>query len=273
MYILNGKTYENQDKTITPMSQAFMFGYGLFETMKVLKGKILFLDEHLERLNKGCKTLKLELNEKKSKIKENCYKLLKLSEIENGVLKILYAKGNDENYLLLTTRQNSYTKEDYKRGFKLMISEYKRNQNSLLTFIKSNNYMENLIVKQQSKELGYDEVLFLNTDNYLAEGAASNIFWIKDKIVYTPSIECGLLPGIVRNKIMEASENLGLKVKMGKFIEEDLMDSEEVFITNSVMDIMPISQVKEKIFNINKNIITSDILKEYMILIGEEHER
>lgn len=273
MYILNGKTYENNDKTITPTSQAFMFGYGLFETIKVLDGKILFLDEHLERLNEGCKTLKLELNINNNEIKEDCYKLLKLEGIENGILKILYAKENDVNYLFLTTRENSYTKQDYERGFKLMISEYRRNQNSLLTFVKSNNYMENLLLKQQSKELGFDEVLFLNTDDYIAEGATSNIFWVKDKVVYTPSIECGLLPGIVRAKIIEASKNLGLKVKTGEFREKELLDSDEVFITNSVMDIMPVSKIKEKAFNIDKNIITTDILKEYMKLIGEKYER
>ena len=273
MYILNGKTYEDKEKTITPTSQAFMFGYGLFETIKVLDGNILFLDEHLNRLKNGCKTLNLELNTKESKIKEDSYRLLKLKNIKNGVLKISYAKGKDEFYLVLTTRENSYTRDDYKNGFKLMISDYRRNQNSLLVSVKSNNYMENLILKEQAKDLGFDEVLFLNTDEHISEGASSNIFWIKGKKVYTPSKECGLLPGIVREKVIEACKNLNLKIKIGKFKERDLIDAEEVFITNSVMDLMPVCQIKDKIFDIEKNITTKDILKEYRKLIGDGYER
>lgn len=273
MYILNGEIYKNKDKTIEPTSQAFMFGYGLFETMKILNGKILFFDEHLKRLKSACKTLKLELNQREEKIKKDSYKLLQEQGIENGVLKILYAKGNDENYLFLTTRENSYSKDDYKNGFNLMISQYKRNQDSILTFVKSNNYMENILIKQESKEFGFDEVLFLNTDDYVAEGATSNVFWIKGKIVYTPSIECGLLPGIVREKVIESCTNLGIKMIIGKFKQEELINAEEVFITNSVMDIMPVSKINKKIFNIDENIITHNIVKEYRKLIGEECER
>lgn len=272
MYILNGRVYENQEETISPTSQAMMFGYGLFETLKVLNGKILFFDEHFERLKSGCKTLKLSLHTEKLEIKRDCYKLLKLKNVENGVLKVLYAKNNNRNYLLLTTRENPYTEQDYLKGFKLTFSEQKRNQHSILTFIKSNNYMENILVKEDALELGFDEVIFTNTDNHLAEGAASNIFWIKNQVIHTPSIECGLLPGIVREKVLISLERLGLEVKVGKFNRENIMDSEEVFITNSLMDIMPVCKIEKVQFKIGQNTITEKIICEYNRLIGEEDE-
>lgn len=273
MYILNGEVYENNDKTVSPTSQAFMFGYGLFETSKVLNGKILFLDEHIKRLEEGCKTIGLSLNTEKNKIVDEAYRLLELKGVKDGVLKILYAKDNNENYLLLTTRENSYSEEHYSNGFKLMFSELKRNQNSILTYVKSNNYMENILAKEIATDNGFDEVIFLNTDGFISEGAVSNIFWIKDNAVYTPSVECGLLQGIVREKILVSLNRLGLKTNIGKFTKSDLIDADEVFITNSIMDIMPVSKIEDISFNLEKNIITRDILDEYNDLIGEEYER
>ena len=272
MYILNSIVYENDEKTISPLSQAMMFGYGLFETLKVSNGKILFFDEHFDRFQSGCKILKLNFHKNKSEVKDDCYRLLKLNSIQNGVLKVLYAKNDDEDYLLLTTRINSYKEEDYLRGFKIMISEVKRNQYSVLTFIKSNNYMENILSKQEASESGFDEVIFLNLDDYLAEGSVSNIFWIKGDIVYTPSIECGLLPGIVREKVIRSLDKLDLTVKFGMFTIDDITNADEVFVTNSVMDIMPVCQIEKKLFNIEEASITQRITKEYEKLIREKNE-
>ena len=271
MYILNGEIYRNQVNTVSPISQAFMFGYGLFETLKVIDGQILFFDEHLKRLEEGCETLNLHLNIKLSKIIEDSYRLLKLKNMRNGVLKISYARSEPNNYLVLTTRENTYDQDDYEKGFKVMFSKVKRNQHSILTFIKSNNYMENIIEKEKSKKLGFDEILFVNTDDFLCEGAVSNIFWIKENTVYTPNVECGLLPGIVREKTVVAIKRLGLEVRIGEFTKRDLLNCDEVFITNSVMDIMRVSKIEEKEFKLKENSLTNKITQEYKKLIGEQY--
>lgn len=273
MYILNGKVYENEENSISPMSQAMMFGYGLFETLKVFNGKILFLEEHLDRLVAGCKILKLDLNKSKRLIEDDCYKLIDKENFKNGVLKILYAKNNNEDYLLLTTRKNSYAEEDYNRGFKLTFSKYKRNAYSKLVYVKSNNYMENILEKEIASENGFDEVIFLNTDDFIAEGAVSNIFWIKDQVIHTPSIDCGLLAGIIRDKVILCGQELGLEVKIGKFTIEDLMESDEAFITNSVMDIMPVCKIENKSYVIGKDSISYRITDKYKSLLGEDYER
>lgn len=272
MYILNGEIYRNEMNTVSPISQAFMFGYGLFETLKVLDGQILFFDEHLKRLEEGCKTLNLTLNTELSEIIEDSHRLLELKNMRDGVLKISYAKNGQDNYLVLTTRENTYSKSDYEKGFKVMFSSVKRNQYSILTFVKSNNYMENMIEKERSKQLGFDEILFLNTNDFLCEGAVSNLFWIKDNIAYTPNVDCGLLPGIVREKVIIALKRLGLEVEIGEFTKDDLLNCDEIFITNSVMDIMPVSQIEEQMFILKENSLTSKIVEEYKKLVGEQYE-
>ena len=130
-------------------------------------------------------------------------------------------------------------------------------------------YIENLIENKKAKEKGFNEVIFLNTDNFMAEGSVSNIFWIKDGEVFTPSVDCGLLPGIVREKVILCSNNIGLKVNEGKFSEEELIKSDEVFITNSIMDIMPVSSILNNEYSINENNITKSIIESYNRMLGE----
>lgn len=272
MYILNGKIYDNNEKTINPLSQGFMFGYGLFETLKILEGKILFLDEHIKRLEESVKKLSLNLDMDNIALVKDAYRLMELNKVENGVLKISYVKNDDENYLLLSTRENSYSDNDYIKGFKLMFSGTKRNENSILCFLKTNNYLENLLAKDIANKRGFDECLFLNSKDFIAEGAVSNIFWVKDNVIYTPSIECGILPGVVREKVLECIKRLNICVKIGEFTKSELLDSREVFITNSVMDIMPVSLIEETRFNVDKTSVTTKIINEYNTLIGEYYE-
>lgn len=273
MYILNGIVYEINEKTINPLSQGFMFGYGLFETLKILDGKILFLNEHIRRLEESIVELRLKLDINKTNLVSDAYKLIEINKIKDGVLKVSYVKNNDKNYLLLTTRENSYSDSDYEKGFKLMFSETKRNENSILCFLKTNNYLENLLAKEIASERGFDECLFLNTKDFISEGSVSNIFWVKDNVVYTPSVECGILPGIVRGKVLECIKRLDIRVKIGEFTKENLLDSKEVFITNSVMDIMPVSLIEETSFTLDERGITTKLTNEYNILIGEHYEQ
>lgn len=272
MYILNGKIQKTSDKTVSPLSQAFMFGYGLFETLKVVDGEILFFSEHINRLRRGTDILKLKLNWKCDDIFSDCKRLIELNKVVDGVLKLTFAKHDTEDYLFLTTRENSYKSEDYKRGFKMMFSEFRRNKHSLLVSVKSNNYLENIIEKKKASELGFDEILFLNTEGHIAEGAVSNVFWIKGNTVFTPSISCGLLPGIVREKILFCIDRLNMRVSVGEFEKSDMLNAEEVFITNSIMNIMPVSSIEDKEFSVVENSVTRQITDNYKKLIGEAHE-
>ncbi|KNF09204.1 aminotransferase, class IV [Gottschalkia purinilytica] len=269
MYIsINGKIVEDKNSSISPMSEGYMFGYGLFETIKVVNSKMCFLEEHIERLKKSCKKIGLEFNFNIKEIENRAYKILEKNKLNIGAIKIVYSKNGEENYLIITTRKSSYTENNYKVGYKICFSDIRRNPDSILPYIKSVNYMENIIAKKIGNEKGYEEVIFLNTKNKIAEGSVSNIFFIKNDILFTPSIECGILPGITRDKVIDIAKELDVKVNIGEFSKDELLNADEVFITNSLMDIMPISNIDNKLFNIEKNIITCKIMNKYKSLIG-----
>ena len=210
------------------VDEGSFFGRGVFETI-LWKDSPVFLNEHLERL----RTSMLEIG--LIPLEEDILReyLDKLS-IRNKGVKITVTPLN----IIITQRDIPYRDEDYNRGMKLIISKVQRNSTSRLCYIKSTCYIENLIEKENAKKIGYDDVVFLNENGYVTETSCANIFVVKNKEIFTPKVEDGLLDGIIRKRIMEE-----FKVKERSITLEELIESDEVIITNSLMGAMSVKKI------------------------------
>lgn len=244
MILLNGELQESEKVNL---DQGFYFGRGLFETMLV-KDKPIFLEQHLERINNGLQVIGINKEITEEEVLEAVSKL----KCKDCVLKLTVTDKN----IIYTTRKNNYTEDKYRTGFSIKISDVKRNPHSKITYLKSLNYLENILEHEKCIKEGYNEVLFFNTDENLAEGSVSNVFFIKEKTIYTPSVSCGLLNGTVRKFIINNYD-----VIEGEFNHNDLITSDEIFVTNSIMGVMKVSKICGR--SISNNIITEDIRKNY----------
>lgn len=270
MYVsLNGKLVDSKTLQVSPLNEAFLYGYGLFETIKIFEGKMYFLKEHIERLKNGCITLNLSLIYDYKTLEEYCYELIRKNQLISGGIRISYSKKNNEYFLLITTRKNNYTEDSYKRGFKLCFADIKRNPYSPLVYLKSNNYLESLLARQKALEMNYNEAVFININEKICEGTISNLFFIKNRAVYTPDTKCGLLSGILREKVIDIINSIDLELCIGEFEKENLFKADEIFLTNSLMDIMPVSKLEDKKFDIKNNRFTKIIQKEVNKLYGK----
>lgn len=264
MYIsINGILTHQEVNSISPMIEGFMYGYGLFETIKIHQGKMIFFDEHMERLFRDSGVLRLQIDMDPHEIQKHCAELIAANGLTDGALKVMAYRDKLKTSLIITTREFMYNKEQYKKGFALSIAETKRNPYSPITYIKSNNYAENIWARRNASEQGFDEAVFLNVQDKLCEGTISNIFFVKKEKIYTPSKSCGILPGIMRRKINDLATSMGIPLVVGEFMEEDLYEADEVFITNSLMDIMPVSRVQNKYYDLCKNQITQQLMYEF----------
>lgn len=234
------------------LDSGFFFGRGVFETILV-KEKPIFLREHIQRLNSGLNTV----NVNKKITAEEIYTAAKKLNCKNCVLKIMVSEKNT----IITKREMAYKQSDYDEGFALGLSEVRRNAHSNLTYVKSFNYIENIIEREKIVNKGYNEALFLNTEGFISEGAVSNIFFVQNGIIFTPKIKCGLLPGIVRDFIIQNSLALGFEIQEGEFTLSELMEAEGVFITNSIMGIMKVRKIGNKDFN--ESAVVSEIKRHY----------
>lgn len=221
MVIINEKISDNE---YVALDGGFYFGRGVFETILV-KNEPLFLKQHLNRLTKGLEALRIA-----NRVNEQAVlKLIYQNKIRDCVMKIIVTEKN----VVISTRPLAYKAEGYRHGFRVKMSSLKRNQYSHATYFKTLNYTDNILEKEQAIKEGFDEVLFLNTNQELAEGSASNVFFVLDGKIHTPSIDCGILDGIVRAWVLDHFD-----VVEGKYPIDMLIRAEEVFLTNCVMGVM-----------------------------------
>lgn len=221
------------------MDEGYQFGLGVFETIAVENGKPLFTDWHLERLRQSLKVLGI----KQSVSEKEIYTYLSQKECNHHALKIIASSQN----IVFTLRQNPYTKKQLEEGFDLGFSSVYRNETSLLTRHKTLNYGDCILEKRHAKDLGVDELLFLNSKGEICEGTVSNVFFSKNGKLFTPSVSSGLLQGVVRRFLIE---NFSATEKVLK--KEDVTEMDECFVTNSLMGIMPVKSLNGIKYSIGK---------------------
>lgn len=226
----------------------YSFGKGAFETIKVVDGRPLFLEKHLERLKKSLEFFGISKEIEEDKILE----YIKSSEEKNFALKIIVS---DDNFIL-TSRDDNY-REDNKK-FKLIVSDVRRNSSSKMINHKSLSYYENIMEHKCALEEGYDSSLFINERGEVCETSFANIFFVKDGKIFTPKISSGLLKGTMRDFIIE-----NYKVREEIIILDDLKNFDEAFISNSLMGVRNVSIINNINFNIDEKtkLIQSDLKK------------
>ena len=219
------------------LDEGFLFGLGIFETIAVEEGRPLLLDRHLQRMEKAAQFFNLgtllERGVTKERINEFFAKQ-KAEDIRHGAIKIILSKEN----LIFQMRGNPYTEEDFLRGFVADISKVRRNETSPMAYHKTLNYGDCILEKRAATAAGIQERIFMNTKGQLCEGTVSNIFFVRKNKIYTPQLLCGLLPGILREYVIETSD-----VEETVIYPEELMYYDECFVTNSLMGIMPVRQI------------------------------
>lgn len=214
--------------------EGYYFGFGAFETVAVEAGRPVLLKEHYARLLRAMAFFHIKIS--MDELEEKVGNALAAPEMKIGrrVLKIAASEKN----LLVTARKNAYSERDYERGFKTDFSLVRRNETSPLTYHKTLNYGDCLLEKRLAHSRGIDEPIFLNTKGAVAEGATTNVFFVKDHKIYTPPVSSGILPGIMRAYICESNQ-----VQEMELYPQELTQFEEMFLTNSLLGVMPVASL------------------------------
>lgn len=255
---LNGEWLQEDEAKLSVFDSGFLYGYAVFETIRIVNGKALWLPEHLKRLEKsikstGIKRIQYNLNSIVAKI-------LKLNNLKKGVLRITVTAGrfNDlpwvDNFstptVLVTIREPKMPKSIFKKGVKIVFMNEKCSGHSLsFPGIKSTSYIQNVLAKIHAKKKGAFEAIFVSPEGFLKEGATSNLFFIKNRVVYTPALELGILPGITRKMVIKVIRKMGMKIQEGHYRISDFNQSDEAFLTNSTYGIAPVSGKENFIVN------------------------
>jgi branched-chain amino acid aminotransferase len=253
---LNGVIMDEREALIPASDRGILFGDGIFETMRAYSGKPFRMDRHMERLHAGCRDLRLSGVPPEKEIGDAIGELYRLNVVSgDAYVRITLTGGlfdgnrslqrsNPPNVYIMVKPLEGYPQEWYERGMRVVVSGVRTNEGSPLSRIKSNNYLDNLMAKQEAKDRGGDDAVMLNSSGFLTEGTSSNLFLVRHGKVVTPGVECGLLPGVTREAVMELCEEYGLVCETAFLTLDDLLQADEAFFSVSTGEIVPVAKVE-----------------------------
>jgi len=265
MYVyVNGKILPAKDAVISVFDHGFLYGDGIYETLRVYDGAVFKLDEHLSRLFRSASLIGLSIPLDVDHLKIAIYETLIANALRNAYVRFTISRGkgaigldpdlcSEPTIVIFAQEFKEYPKEFYKNGLHLIISAIRRNDRKALDpQIKSLNFLNNILAKIEAKRSNSHEAIMLNAAGNLTEGTISNLFFYRDGTLCTPSVDCGILEGITRGMILDLASREGLHINEGRFKKKDIYSAQEVFITNTTMEVMPVSKVDELNFRIGE---------------------
>jgi branched-chain amino acid aminotransferase len=263
MYVyLNGRIVPSKEAVISVFDHGFLYGDGIYETMRVYERVIFMLDEHLKRLHRSASLTGLSIPLETDSLKIALYETLIANSLKNAYVRLTVSRGPGSvgldpdlspqpTVVIIAQALKEYPKEYYENGISLLIPETRRNlKEAIPPRIKSLNFLNNILAKIEAKKKGAYEAVMLNAYGKLTEGTISNLFFYRNGIICTPSAECGILDGITRGIVIDIAKTKGFTIHEGEFTREDLFSAEEVFITNTTMEVMPVSNVDAQKYSV-----------------------
>lgn len=205
-----------------------------------------FLEAHLKRLEAGVRTFfpqapKLDLD----LLKKAVFNFIVSHKLTSGALKIVYAASDfDTGTLYFNHDERHYASTLYEQGVKIKIAAGIRCSHNRLLKFKTLSNMENMLELHQVRASGLFESVYLNERGEVAEGTVSNIFWERDGVLYTPALDTGILPGIMRAEVIKKAQQNGQQVCEGYFKPEVLFQASKVFLTNSLLKTLPVAAIE-----------------------------
>lgn len=239
---------------VSVFDHGFLYGDGVYETLRVRRGEPLLLEEHLARLRKSCRLIHLELPWSATALKASIRKTLAANRLPEAALRIQVSrgpgpvgfdvKGCRPTLVIFERPLKVFPSSYYEHGVTAALVRIRRNHPDCLPpGAKSTNCLNGILAKWEADRRGAFEGILLNLTGHVTEGTVSNVFMVKKGKVLTPPLSCGLLAGVTRAFVIRLARKLGLEVREAKLGVRDLLSSDEVFLTSSLFDIMPVTRL------------------------------
>ena len=278
---LNDKIIPETEGNISTNDRGFLYGDGIYETLRSYKREPFKLAEHLERMRHSAKQLRISFKYTNADIGEWINELIEKNRSQDAYIRITISRGAggrrlqmDDNIDPTTMIQvkplTPYDRKLYEEGMSLIVSNSRRSTSCPISCHKSTNLLKSILLKEEAKKRSADEAIIMNTDEYVAECVVSNIFLVNNGNVITPSLDTNILPGITRRTVLDICKVSSIPTGEELLTVEALLNAEEVFITNSLMEIMPVSKIENyKIGEAIPGRITQQLMNAYKRLILE----
>lgn len=279
---LNGLFTPLENANVSILDRGFCYGDGLFETMRVCKGKVFKLDDHIERLFKSLPLIFIDLPMTPGEVKAVVQETQNRNKNKNAIIRLTVTRGNNSSgfqidsetspTLVIHSRPHQpLPKSIYRKGVQITLFTMKASGlPGVRRGLKTCNFLSNILVREISIRRESMEGVIVDPDLGVTEGATSNLFIVKDGVLKTPAVNDYVLAGITRRVVIEIARAHKIPVEEGKLVPEDVLTADEVFITNSGIDVVPVTRVDDKFIGNKKPGILTGFLQDELLKDIEE---
>jgi branched-chain amino acid aminotransferase len=260
---VNGRVFDQEHAVISVFDHGFLYGEGIYETLRTYHGRAFLFDRHMRRLRKSAGMLDLKVPLSDAEIEARFAETLRAGGFDRGgageaYIRILVTRGiGDLTYdpaatptpsiVVIVKPHVDLPAETYERGVKAaLVSVVRNHPDTVNPLIKSNNLLNSALAMQEAVRKGAFEGIMRNYRGELAECSTANIFVVKDGAALTPPLDAGLLPGITREYLFEVGADTGVPVREQVLRDEDLFGADEAFLTSTTRELVPITQVDDR---------------------------
>ena len=269
---LNDKLVNTNEAGISAGDSGFLYGAGLFETTRAYNGIVFRLNDHLERLLASAKALSIEHTCGKKYLADSVQKVIEANGLTDARIRLTLSAGamsqsQDKpvaTLLITAAKLQPYPAQYYSKGVLVVLCPFRQNVTDPTCGHKTTSYLPRMLALKQAHEKKAAEALWFTPDGRLAEGCISNVFLVKDSKIHTPSINTPVLPGIARKTVCELAIANKIELIEKDLTIDDLLGANEVFITNVIMQVMPVVGIEKHAVGDGKpGQITKKIMEYY----------
>ncbi len=276
---LNGEFVPRDEARVSAFDRGFLYGDALFETVRAYGGKPFLLEEHLARMAGSARELGIPLPAE-DELAGAVRALIERNGLGDAYVRITVSRGihagalapdgpTEPTVLVEARKLHPYPAELYERGAKLTVSSFTHESASRVRRHKTTSYITSVLAKREAKQRGADEALLLDAAGHIAEGATSNVFCVVRGNLVTPPLERRIIVTLlIWAAVIRIARNAGMDVSEVRFGVTELAGADEIFLTNSLMELMPVRAVDEAPVPSCQGQVTRDLAERYRALIG-----
>jgi branched-chain amino acid aminotransferase len=250
---LNNRFVKQSEALVSVFDHGFLYGDGIYETIRSYGSRIFMRDQHLARLRRSAVAIGLKIpdHDWPTLLHESMERNEVGNERTDAYIRITISRGSGDigldpalcpnpTVVIITTPLKPPSAEQYRKGVSLIVAKTRRNlPGALDPQIKATNFLNNILAKQEALAAGAFDSVLLNWESHLAECTVSNLFFVRENRLCTPALSCGILDGITRKIILTLAREEQIPFEEGKFTSEDLYQADECFLSNTTMEVMP----------------------------------
>ncbi|MGP0629678.1 aminotransferase class IV [Nitrospina sp. 32_T5] len=255
---INGRFVGHEEARVSVFDRGFLYGDGVFESLRAYRGRIFRLADHLDRLHQSAEQVHLTVPEASAKLETLLYEVLKRNELADAILRLTLSRGESTGFdivpdvpptLVITARPvDSLPEARYREGVSvLLVPDSAPRLPEVTRQAKSGNFLPYILARRMAREAGHWDAVLLNHRDEICDASTSNVFVMHGGVLRTPPVGESVLAGITRKVVLERAAELGIEAREETLLTSDLVEADEAFLTNTGIELLPVTRVNDTV--------------------------